>query len=241
MLLHGFHVVMSRLRRAPDTVTELYLDQSRMDARMADLKATASQTGVRAKFVDGARLDSICRHKRHQGVVAFAEADFLPMSLDDLLNDINGPALLLMLDGVTDPRNLGACLRAADGAGAQAVIAPKDHACTLTDAAVQTASGAAESVPYVMVTNLSRAMDALNEAGIWTVGTADDAPGSLYEADIPESVAWVLGAEGRGLRRLTRERCDMLVSIPMNGVVGSLNVSVAAGVVMYESIRRRAG
>ncbi|MGB7184942.1 MAG: 23S rRNA (guanosine(2251)-2'-O)-methyltransferase RlmB [Burkholderiaceae bacterium] len=239
MLLHGFHVVMSRLRRAPDTVTELYLDQSRMDARMADMKAQASQAGIRAKFVDGARLDSICRHKRHQGVVAFAEADFLPMGLDELLADIDKPALLLVLDGVTDPRNLGACLRAADGAGAQAVIAPKDHACTLTDAAVQTASGAAESIPYVMVTNLSRAMDALNEAGIWTVGTSDDAPTSLYEAEIPESVAWVLGAEGRGLRRLTRERCDLLVNIPMRGVVDSLNVSVAAGVVLYESVRQR--
>lgn len=230
---------MSRLRRAPDTVTELYLDQSRMDARMADMKAQASQAGIRAKFVDGARLDSICRHKRHQGVVAFAEADFLPMGLDELLADIDKPALLLVLDGVTDPRNLGACLRAADGAGAQAVIAPKDHACTLTDAAVQTASGAAESIPYVMVTNLSRAMDALNEAGIWTVGTSDDAPTSLYEAEIPESVAWVLGAEGRGLRRLTRERCDLLVNIPMRGVVDSLNVSVAAGVVLYESVRQR--
>jgi 23S rRNA (guanosine2251-2'-O)-methyltransferase len=239
MLLHGFHVVMSRLRRAPDTVTELYLDKARMDARMADMKAQASQAGVRAKFVDGARLDSICRHKRHQGVVAFAEADFQPMSLEELLADIDKPALLLVLDGVTDPRNLGACLRAADGAGAQAVIAPKDHACTLTDTAVQTASGAAESVPYVMVTNLSRAIDTLHESGVWTVGAADDAPTSMFEADLPESIAWVLGAEGRGLRRLTRERCDMLVSIPMHGVVGSLNVSVAAGVVMYQSMRQR--
>lgn len=240
MLIHGFHVVMSRLRRAPDTVTELYLDQTRMDARMAELKSVASAAGIRAKYVDGARLDSICRHKRHQGVVAFAEADLQPMQLPELLDQITKPALLLVLDGVTDPRNLGACLRAADGAGAQAVIAPKDNACTLTDAAIQTASGAAESVPYVMVTNLSRAMDTLNEAGIWTVGTADDAPSSLYDADLPESVAWLLGAEGRGLRRLTRERCDMLVNIPMHGVVGSLNVSVAAGVAMYESVRRRA-
>ncbi len=240
MLIHGFHVVMSRLRRAPDTVTELYLDQTRMDARMAELKSVASAAGVRAKYVDGARLDSICRHKRHQGVVAFVEADLQPMQLPELLDQITQPAMLLVLDGVTDPRNLGACLRAADGAGAQAVIAPKDHACTLTDAAIQTASGAAESVPYVMVTNLSRAMDTLNEAGIWTVGTADDAPTSLHDADLPESIAWLLGAEGRGLRRLTRERCDMLVHIPMHGVVGSLNVSVAAGVAMYESVRRRA-
>lgn len=238
MLLHGFHVVMSRLRRAPDSVTELYIDMSRNDARMVALQRLAEQHGIRAKIVEGVRLDRLCRHKRHQGVVAFAEADFAPMSLEELLDDIKGPAMLLVLDGVTDPRNLGACLRSADGAGAHGVIAPKDHACTLTDVAVQTASGAAESVPYVMVTNLARAMDTMNEAGIWTIGTADEADKTLFDADIPESVAWVLGAEGKGLRRLTRERCDELVSIPMGGAVSSLNVSVAAGIALYDSVRR---
>ncbi len=239
MLLHGFHVVMSRLRRAPDSVTELYLDKGREDARMGQIRLLADQAGIRAKLVESVRLDRICRHRRHQGVVAFAEADFAPISLEQLLGDIDGPALLLVLDGVTDPRNLGACLRVADGAGAHGVIAPKDHACTLTDVAVQTASGAAESVPYVMVTNLSRAMDTLNDAGIWTVGTVDDADQSLWQAGLPESIAWLLGAEGRGLRRLTRERCDQLVSIPMHGSVSSLNVSVAAGLALYESVRRR--
>ncbi|MGH1360968.1 MAG: 23S rRNA (guanosine(2251)-2'-O)-methyltransferase RlmB [Burkholderiaceae bacterium] len=240
MLLHGFHVVMSRLRRAPDSVTELYIDMNRNDARMGSLQRLAEQHGIRAKMVEGVRLDRLCRHKRHQGVVAFAEADFAPMSLEELLDDIKGPAMLLVLDGVTDPRNLGACLRSADGAGAHGVIAPKDHACTLTDVAVQTASGAAESVPYVMVTNLARAMDTMNEAGIWTIGTADEAENTLFDADIPESVAWVLGAEGKGLRRLTRERCDELVRIPMGGAVSSLNVSVAAGIALYDSVRRRA-
>lgn len=239
MLLHGFHVVMSRLRRAPDSVTELYIDQGRGDARMTQLQRLAEQHGVRAKVVEGVRLDRLCRHRRHQGVVAFAEADFAPVSLEDLLDDITGPAMLLVLDGVTDPRNLGACLRAADGAGAHGVIAPKDHACTLTDVAVQTASGAAESVPYVMVTNLARAMDTMNEADIWTVGTTDDAEQTLFDADIPQSVAWVLGAEGKGLRRLTRERCDELVQIPMGGAVSSLNVSVAAGIALYDTVRRR--
>lgn len=239
MLLHGFHVVMSRLRRSPDSITELYLDAGREDARMAQAQLLAEQAGVRAKMVDAERLDRICRHRRHQGIVAFAEADFAPITLEQLLGDINGPALLLVLDGVTDPRNLGACLRVADGAGAHGVIAPKDHACTLTDVAVQTASGAAESVPYVMVTNLSRAMDTLNDARIWTVGTADEAPESVWQADLPESIAWLVGAEGRGLRRLTTERCDQLVHIPMRGSVSSLNVSVAAGIALYESVRRR--
>ncbi len=229
---------MSRLRRAPDSVTELYIDMGRNDARMVALQRLAEQHGIRAKIVESVRLDRLCRHKRHQGVVAFAEADFAPMSLEELLDDIKGPAMLLVLDGVTDPRNLGACLRSADGAGAHGVIAPKDHACTLTDVAVQTASGAAESVPYVMVTNLARAMDTMNEAGIWTIGTADEADKTLFDADIPESVAWVLGAEGKGLRRLTRERCDELVRIPMGGAVSSLNVSVAAGIALYDSVRR---
>ncbi len=239
MLLHGFHVVMSRLRRSPDSVTELYIDKSRHDPRMAQLQRLAEEHSISAKLVEGVRLDRLCRHKRHQGVVAFAEADFAPVSLESLLDEIEGPAMLLVLDGVTDPRNLGACLRSADGAGAHGVIAPKDHSCPLSDVAVQTASGAAESVPYVMVTNLARAMDTMNEAGIWTIGTADEAEQTLFDADIPDSVAWVLGAEGKGLRRLTRERCDELVHIPMGGAVSSLNVSVAAGIALYDSVRRR--
>ncbi|MEZ5741375.1 MAG: 23S rRNA (guanosine(2251)-2'-O)-methyltransferase RlmB [Burkholderiaceae bacterium] len=239
MLLHGFHVVIGRLRRAPDTITELYLDDSRADPRMAEIKRLAESAGVRPMAVDGERLDRLCRNKRHQGVVAFTGADFTPPSLEELIEKIEGPALLLVLDGVTDPRNLGACLRVADGAGAHGVIAPKDHACQLTEAAVQTASGAAESVPYLMVTNLGRALDTLNEADIWTVGTADEAESSLYEVDLPESIAWVLGAEGKGLRRLTRERCDLLVHIPMAGAVSSLNVSVASGIALYETVRHR--
>ncbi|MEZ5652289.1 MAG: 23S rRNA (guanosine(2251)-2'-O)-methyltransferase RlmB [Burkholderiaceae bacterium] len=239
MLLVGFHAVIGRLKRAPETITELYVDQTRNDPRMAELLRRAEQAGVRLLQVESKRLDRLGRSRRHQGVVAFAEAAFEPPTLESLIADIDGPALLLILDGVTDPRNLGACLRVADGAGAHAVIAPKDHACQLTDVAVQTASGAAESVPYVMVTNLARAMDQLQEAGIWTVGMTDDAGQNLFELDLPESVAWVLGAEGRGLRRLTRERCDFLGAIPMQGAISSLNVSVAAGVALYESVRRR--
>jgi 23S rRNA (guanosine2251-2'-O)-methyltransferase len=146
---------------------------------------------------------------------------------------------LLLLDGVTDPRNLGACLRVADGAGVTAVIAPKDHACALTEVAIQTSSGAAESVPYLMVTNLARTIDTLQENGFEIIGSADESEDDLYAATLDGRIAWVLGAEGKGLRRLTRERCDRLVRIPMHGQVESLNVSVAAGVVLYETLRQR--
>ena len=239
MLIHGFHVVLARLRRAPDSVRELYVDASRDDARVRDLLDLAERAGVRPHLVDQGRLERLCPGRRHQGVVAIADAWPATLSLEDVLDGLSLPATLLLLDGVTDPRNLGACLRVADGAGAAAVIAPKDHACMLTDVAVQTSSGAAESVPYVMVTNLARAIDDLQERGFWVLGTADEAERSLYEETLSGSVAWVLGAEGKGLRRLIRERCDMLVSIPMAGAVPSLNVSVAAGVVLYETLRQR--
>jgi len=239
MLIHGFHAVLARLRRAPQGVRELYVDASREDARVRDLVKIANQAGLRPHFVDGARIAKMCPGKRHQGVVAIV--DFAPpaLSLEELLDAAVAPLTLLLLDGVTDPRNLGACLRVADGAGAQAVIAPKDHACALTEAAIQTASGAAESVPYIMVTNLARAMEAIRDRDIRLIGTDDSAASSLYDEALGESVAWVLGAEGRGMRRLTRERCDALVRIPMAGKVGSLNVSVAAGVVLYETMRQR--
>ncbi len=241
MLIHGFHAVLARLRRAPDGVREIYVDASREDARVRELVKVANDAGLRPHFVDGSRIAKLCPGRRHQGVVAIV--DFAPptLSLEALLDSVQAPVTLLLLDGVTDPRNLGACLRVADGAGAAAVVAPKDHACALTEAAVQTASGAAESVPYIMVTNLARAMDAIRERDIWLVGTDDAAPGSLYDETLPPSVAWVLGAEGRGMRRLTRERCDALVRIPMAGKVDSLNVSVAAGVVLYETLRQRVG
>jgi len=238
VLVFGFHSVTSRLRSQAASVKELYVDARRDDGRMRELLSAAAQAGVEARRVDGARLDKLCPNRRHQGVVAIAEAQPLRVGFDELLDAIEGPPLLLLLDGVTDPRNLGACLRVADGAGAHAVIAPKDHACPLNEAAIQTASGAAESVPYIMVTNLARTIDELQERRITVIGTADGTEATLYDIEVPASVAWVLGAEGVGLRRLTRERCDMLVSIPMAGQVSSLNVSVAAGVVLYETVRR---
>jgi 23S rRNA (guanosine2251-2'-O)-methyltransferase len=238
MLIFGFHSVTSRLRQSAVSVRELYVDARRDDGRARDLLALAAKLGVDARRVEVSRLDRMCPSRRHQGVVAIVESRPPVMGLEDLLDSIDGPAFLLVLDGVTDPRNLGACLRVADGAGVHAVIAPKDHACPLNETAIQSASGAADSVPYIMVTNLARSIDVLEDRSITVIGTADGAEQSLYEADIPASVAWALGAEGVGLRRLTRERCDRLVSIPMAGQVESLNVSVAAGIVLYETLRR---
>jgi 23S rRNA (guanosine2251-2'-O)-methyltransferase len=238
MLVFGFHAVTARLRQSPETVTELYVDAGRDDGRVRDLLGLASRGDVVARRVDAARIDRMCPNRRHQGVVAIVDARPPQVGLEDLLERLGQPPLLLVLDGVTDPRNLGACLRVADGAGVHAVIAPKDHACPLNETAIQTASGAAETVPYVMVTNLARTIDLLEERDIRVLGAADGAARTLYDVEIPPAVAWVLGAEGVGLRRLTRERCDELVSIPMAGQVTSLNVSVAAGIVLYETVRR---
>ncbi|HWS75722.1 MAG TPA: 23S rRNA (guanosine(2251)-2'-O)-methyltransferase RlmB [Quisquiliibacterium sp.] len=237
MLIHGFHSVAARLKRGGEGITELYVAIGRDDPRLRDLVRLAERAGIRPSQVDVARLDRLAPGRRHQGVVMIAESAVPVADLDELLDRVDKP-MLLLLDGVTDPRNLGACLRVADGAGAHAVVAPKDHACPLTDVAIQTASGAAESVPYVMVTNLARTIEDLQERGVWVIGTADEAPASLYDHAIPASVAWVLGAEGKGLRRLVRERCDALVNIPMAGQVSSLNVSVAAGIVLYETVRQ---
>jgi 23S rRNA (guanosine2251-2'-O)-methyltransferase len=237
--IHGFHAVIARLRAQPRSVEEVYVDRARRDARMRDLVKMAEGAGVRVMQVDAPRLDGMAGGERHQGVVAAARPVALAKSLDDLLDALTEPPLLLVLDGITDPHNLGACLRVADGAGVHAVVAPKDRSAGLSGAAIKVASGAADSVPYITVTNLARTLDELKERGIWVVGTADDAPRSLYEAEIPGAVAWVLGAEGEGMRQLTRARCDLLVRIPMLGACGSLNVSVAAGVALYESRRRR--
>ena len=241
LLLYGFHSVAGRIRRAPATIEELYVDGARHDARMRDLVALAEQAGIAPRVVDAARIERIAPQRRHQGVAAFASGAVPQADLDELLDALAEPALLLLLDGVTDPRNLGACLRAADGAGAHAVVAPKDRAASLNEAAIQTASGAAESVPYVTVTNLARTMRELRDRDVFLVGLADDASVALHDAALPagRGLGLVLGAEGQGMRRLTREHCDLLVRIPMAGQVASLNVAVAAGVVLYEAVRQR--
>ena len=237
--LAGFHAVTARLRQRPETVREIYIDASRNDGRARDLKKLAEQLRVRMIPVDAKRLDGMSGGARHQGVVAQAEAVDMPKFIEDVLDSLQEPPLLLVLDGVTDPHNLGACLRVADGAGAHAVIAPKDRSVGLTLAAIKVASGAAETVPYFMVTNLARTMNELKERSIWCIGTSDDAPQTVYQADFKGPVALVLGAEGEGMRQLTRKTCDALVSIPMRGAVESLNVSVASGICLYEAVRQR--
>jgi 23S rRNA (guanosine2251-2'-O)-methyltransferase len=237
--LAGFHAIVGRLRQKADTVKEIYIDATRNDGRARDLKAMAERYGVRVITVDMKRLDGLAGGVRHQGVVAQAEELDMPKFIEDVLEAIEGPPLLLILDGVQDPHNLGACLRVADGAGAHAVIAPKDRAVGLTNAAVKVASGAAESVPYIVVTNLARTMRDLKDRGIWLTGTDDEAAQTIYQAKLDGALGLVMGAEGEGLRRLTKDSCDQLVSIPMLGSVESLNVSVASGVCLYEARRRR--
>jgi len=239
-LIYGFHAVTAKLRHDPAAVKEIFVDAARQDARARDLLAHAELQGVKILASDGKRLDAMAPGAKHQGVIARVEGGRKLAHLDDVLDTLEEPAFLLVLDGITDPRNLGACLRVADAVGVHAVIAPKDRAAGLTDVAMKTASGAAETVPYVMVTNLARTLRELKEREIWVIGTAGEAERDLYAAEWPVATAWVLGAEGEGMRRLTRETCDQLVSIPMHGAVESLNVSVAAGVCLYEARRRRA-
>jgi 23S rRNA (guanosine2251-2'-O)-methyltransferase len=238
-VLFGFHAVGVRLKTAPQSIIEIYVDPTRRDARMRQFLDRVNEAGARVIEADGIRLAKLAGSHGHQGVAARVQSLPAAHSLDDLLDQIQGPPLLLVLDGVTDPHNLGACLRVADGAGAHAVIAPKDHAAGINATVAKVASGAAETVPYFMVTNLARTMSELKERSIWCIGAADDAPKALYQADFKGPVALVLGAEGAGMRQLTRKTCDELVAIPMRGAVESLNVSVASGVCLYEALRQR--
>jgi 23S rRNA (guanosine2251-2'-O)-methyltransferase len=238
-LLFGFHAVRTRLRSAPASVKAIYVETTRHDKRMQDLLRMAGEFNLSVHQVDSERLDRMAGTSRHQGVVAQADTVELARSLDDLLDTLTVPPLLLLLDGVTDPHNLGACLRVADGAGAHAVVAPRDRSCGINATVSKVASGAADTVPYFAVTNLARTMEELKERNIWITGTSDAAKTTLYDADLRGATALVLGAEGEGMRRLTGERCDQLVSIPMAGSVESLNVSVAAGVCLFEAVRQR--
>lgn len=240
-VLFGFHAVGVRLRTAPKTILELYVDASRRDARMRQFVQKAQEAGLRPVEADGLRLARLAGSAGHQGVVARVEPLPATASLDDLLDGLSEPPLLLVLDGVTDPHNLGACLRVADGAGAHAVIAPKDHAVGVNATVAKVASGAAETVPYFMVTNLARTLGELKERNIWCLGLSDEATQTLYQSDLKGPTALVMGAEGTGLRQLTRKTCDALVSIPMRGAVESLNVSVASGICLYEALRQRGG
>jgi len=241
-VLAGFHAVIARLRHAPDSIKELYVEASRRDKRMQSFIEQAQAANVRVRPVPAERLDGLARGTRHQGVVALAAAQKLAADVDEVLDLLEGtgrPALLLILDGVTDPHNLGACLRTADAAGVHAVIAPRDRAVGLNSTVQRVACGGAEAVPYIMVTNLARTMRSLKDRDIWLVGTDDQATAGMHQVDARRPMAWVMGAEGEGMRRLTRETCDELVHIPMLGSVESLNVSVASAVCLYESLRQR--
>ena len=238
-VLFGFHAVGVRLKTAPQSILEIYVDMSRKDARMRQFLEKANEAGARLVEADGMRLAKLAGSHGHQGVAARVEVLAQAHSLDDLLDAVSGPPLLLVLDGVTDPHNLGACLRVADGAGAHAVIAPKDHAAGINATVAKVASGAAETMPYFMVTNLARTLGELKERSIWCIGTSDDAPKTIYQVDMKGPTALVLGAEGQGMRQLTRKTCDELVGIPMRGAVESLNVSVASGICLYEAVRQR--
>ena len=243
-VLFGFHAVTVRLKMAPQSIVEIHLDSTRRDARMRGFAERAREAGISLVDSDDERLGKLAGSPRHQGVVARVQPMKALHSLDEVLEGVEArqlPPLVLVLDGVTDPHNLGACLRVADGAGAHAVVAPKDHAVGLNATVAKVASGAAESMPYLMVTNLARCLNEMKERGLTIVGTSDDAEGTLYDLDLRGPVALVLGAEGAGLRQLTRKTCDTLVRIPMAGAVESLNVSVAAGVCLYEALRQRQG
>ena len=249
-VLFGFHAVGVRLKTAPRSIVEIYFEPTRRDARMRQFLDKVQEAGVRLIEADGMRLAKLCGGHGHQGVVARVQVLTQVHSLDELLEGLEASQLalpieqrvnplILVLDGVTDPHNLGACLRVADGAGAHAVIAPKDHAAGINATVAKVASGAAETVPYFMVTNLARTLTELKERNIWVIGTSDMATETLFQVDLKGPVALVLGAEGDGMRQLTAKTCDQLVRIPMMGAVESLNVSVASGVCLYEALRQR--
>ncbi|MEH6471083.1 MAG: 23S rRNA (guanosine(2251)-2'-O)-methyltransferase RlmB [Halopseudomonas sp.] len=236
----GLHAVISLLQRQATRVRGLYVQQGRQDKRIQQVLDLAEQKGVAVRWVDRKALDRLVEGS-HQGVVA----EVKPLEarsekfLEQLLEQLEEPPFLLVLDGVTDPHNLGACLRTADAAGVHAVIVPKDKSAPLNATAVKVACGAADAVPYVVVTNLARTLKQLQLSGVWITGTAGEAEQLVSEASLTGPMALVMGAEGPGMRRLTREHCDQLVKIPMAGSVSSLNVSVAAGVCLFEAVRQR--
>jgi 23S rRNA (guanosine2251-2'-O)-methyltransferase len=241
-LLIGIHAVDAALSQRPDRLRGIVLAAESRNRRALELAERARESGVPVETRPRAELDRRCDGQRHQDILAEFEADnlFIEKDLDTVLDGLAPPALVLVLDGVQDPHNLGACLRTADAAGAGLVILPKDGAAALTTVARRAASGAAEVLPILQATNLARVLRRLKERGIWLAGTADDAGQSLHDADLGGPLALVMGSEGRGMRRLTAETCDFLLRIPMYGSVNSLNVSVATGVCLYEVARQRA-
>lgn len=239
-LIFGINALQQLLSSNPSKILELYISQNKDDRRVQELIAAAKREGITIQRIDPKKLDKWLDNQNHQGVVAkiVATQTLTEAAIPELVRSVAKP-LFLILDGVQDPHNLGACLRTADGAAVTAVIVPKDNAVGITPVVRKVASGAADSVPLLQVSNLARAMRELQEFGVWIVGTAEDAPQSIYEQDLTGSIAIVLGAEGEGMRQLTRKHCDFLARLPMLGQVSSLNVSVATGVCLYEAVRQR--
>lgn len=238
----GLHAVEAILKQHPEQIEQIWCDSSRKDKRLQVVQTLAQRFEVRLQLCDKKTLDQQSPNDRHQGVVAIVKGEAIHNEsyLEELITRLDRPPFLLVLDGVQDPHNLGACLRSADAAGVDAVIAPKDRACGLTATVSKVASGAAETVPLIHVTNLARTLRMLQDNGVWVVGTSlEGAQGDLYQADLTGPLAIVLGAEGSGIRRLTAEVCDSLIYIPMRGSVESLNVSVATGVCLFEAARQR--
>jgi 23S rRNA (guanosine2251-2'-O)-methyltransferase len=242
-LVHGLHAVRWLLQRHPERVRQVWMQKGRDDARATQIITLAGRAGIAVQTAEARTLDTMTATASHQGVVAAVvpSAPWNDARLQDYLATVQEPALLLLLDGVQDPHNLGACLRTADACGAHAVIVPRDRAVGLNATVRKVAAGAAETVPLVAVTNLARTMRALKEQGIWLLGAAADAQQRSYDTELTGPVGIVLGGEGEGLRRLTRESCDVLVSLPMAGAIESLNVSVATGMILYEAVRQRSG
>lgn len=240
--MFGWHAVEAVLKREPERLQQVWIQTGRQDKRVKSITDALDTLGVRWKVVHRRELDERVAGV-HQGIVA-AVSESREWTEEDLLAQLAGsdkPPFLLVLDGVTDPHNLGACMRTADAVGIQAVIVPKDKSASLTPVARKVACGAAETVPFVRVTNLARFLRNLQDQGVWLIGTAGEADATLYQANFKGPVALVMGAEGKGMRRLTREHCDQLINIPMLGHVDSLNVSVATGVCLYEALRQRLG
>jgi 23S rRNA (guanosine2251-2'-O)-methyltransferase len=240
-LVFGLHSVQALLKSTPQRVKEIFILQGRTDQRLQKILAAAEINGIHCTAIARPKLDKMADDENHQGVIAVCT----PGETHDeaflfaLLERLQEPAFLLILDGVTDPHNLGACMRTAEAAGVHAVIAPKDKSAGLTPVARKVACGAAEVLPYVSVTNLARTLKKLQEAGIWLFGAAGAAETSVYQAQLTGPIGILMGAEGDGLRRLTQECCDHLIHIPMAGTVSSLNVSVATGVCLFEAVRQR--
>ena len=239
-IIYGFHAINARLWQNPESLIELYIQQDKTDARTQEILTKAEQENIRVHFVEQERLNTLSGQKRHQGILGFIDATKNHFYLEDILENLTAPPIFLILDGITDPHNLGACLRVADAMGVDAVIAPKNKSAGLSATVSKVACGAAEVIPFVTVTNLARTIRQLQEQNITIIGTDMEATQDLFQFDIgSQGIAWVMGSEGDGMRRLTKEHCDVLVRIPMFGTVESMNVSVSTGMVLYETQRQR--